>query len=252
MRFPNLIFNNKLIIKIMKNGIVIFILLICITNCLFSQKDAQIKYPDELPLKEYYVKGASDYLVIMYTGDGGWKSLALGMADYFQSKQVPFVGLDVRKYFWTKKNQTEITASLEKIISYYCTEWHKNKVVLIGYSFGAEVLPFAAGEINNDLKLKIKKIIMIAPGQKAAFEVTIGSMLDFSGDGLPVAPELAKIRADAFFVLCDDSEDALCTVLDRHYDFSILKGGHHFDGDFEDLYQSIWNKINIADKGQLQ
>lgn len=235
-------------IKTMKNWNVALMLLICITSFGIPLNKIQDTKPSELPLKEYYVDGKSDYFVIMYTGDGGWKSLALGMADYFHNNNVPFVGLDVKKYFWTKRTQNEIVASLEKIINYYCSEWHKNKVVLIGYSFGAEVLPFAAGEIGCDLKLKIKKVILIAPGKKAAFEVTIGSMLDFSGDGLPVAPELSKTRYDAFYIICDDSQDALCNVLDKQYDYKILNGGHHFDGDFEDLYRSIWVKVNDGDK----
>jgi type IV secretory pathway VirJ component len=228
----------------MKNSLIALAIFICITNYSFTQNASQARLQLELPLKEYYSGGESDFFVILYTGDGGWKSLALGMADFFQSKKVPFVGLDVRKYFWTKRNQAEIRISLEKIINYYSAEWHKNKFILIGYSFGAEVLPFAAGEMDEGLKSKIKKMILIAPGQKAEFEVTIGSMLDFSGDGIPLAAELIKIQSDKFFIICDDSEEALCTVLNRQYDISILKGGHHFDGDFEDLYQSIWDKIN--------
>jgi type IV secretory pathway VirJ component len=250
MKFPKPTSNYRFGIKKMKNWLSIIIILVFTTNYILPQNSTLKKNPPELPIKEYYVAGTSDYFVIMYTGDGGWKSLALGLADYFQDKKVPFVGLDVKKYFWTKRSQNEISTSLEGIINYYCSEWHKNKVVLIGYSFGAEVLPFAAGEISNDLKLKIKKVILIAPGQKAAFEVTIGSMLDFSGDGLPVASELTKIPSNDYFILCDDSEDALCNVLNRQYDYSVLKGGHHFDGDFGDLYQSIWQKIETVDKNK--
>jgi type IV secretory pathway VirJ component len=182
--------------------------------------------------------------VILYTGDGGWKSLALNMANFFQNNKVPLVGLDVRKYFWNKKSQLEIAISLEVMIEHYCEAWHKTKVILVGYSFGAEILPFAAGELPEEIKPIIKKVILIAPGQSAQFEVTLESLLDYSSDGLPVLSELSKICTGTYIVICDDSPDALCTVLDQKYDCSILKGGHHFDDDFQNLDLLIWNKIN--------
>jgi type IV secretory pathway VirJ component len=213
-------------------------------NDVFPQTTDLSEKIAQLPLKEFFSDGNSDYFIILFTGDGGWKSLALDMAGFFQNKKIPFVGLDVRKYFWTKRSQPEITDALDIIIKHYSAIWHKNKVVLIGYSFGAEVLPFAAAELNAGIKTNIEKVILIAPGQFTELEVTIGSLLDFSSDGLPLAPELEKIQPGSFFIVCDDSEDALCNKLDNKYDCYILKGGHHFDGDFHDLDLLIWNKLN--------
>jgi type IV secretory pathway VirJ component len=220
------------------------IILVFLSN-IVAQTPKQSLLIAELPLKEFYIDGNSDYFVFLFTGDGGWKSLTTGMGEFFQQQKVPLVGLDVKKYFWIKRSQVEITESLEVIIENYCTKWQKKKVVLIGYSFGAEVLPFAAGELSKDLKSKIERVILIAPDQHAEFEVTISSMLDFSDGALPVSPEMVKIPAELYFILCDDSESALCNVLDKKYDYIILHGGHHFDGDFKNLYQLVWNKINV-------
>ncbi len=221
---------------------------ICIL-LLFAYEQIALQYAGteqimaQLPVKEFQSHGNSDYFVLLYTGDGGWKSLAMDLAGYFQKKNISVVGLDVRKYFWTKRNQSEISSSLKVLIEHYATAWHKSKVVLIGYSFGAEVLPFAISEQNQSLIEMIKKIIMIAPGQKAEFEVTFGSMLDVSNDGLQISPEMAKINVDKFYIICDDSEEALCSTLNDQYDIDVLKGGHHFDGDFQELNSLIWNKL---------
>jgi type IV secretory pathway VirJ component len=221
----------------------IVIILIFNANKIIPQSADDNQILTQLPLKEFPASGASDYFVLLYTGDGGWKSLALNLASFFQGKNIPVVGIDVRKYFWTKRDQSEICYSLKVLIEHYLTSWHKSKVVVIGYSFGAEVLPFAVSELTSDLTSDIEKIIMIAPGRKAEFEVTFGSMLDMSGNGLLISSELSKINSKKFYIICDDNEDALCNGLDKQYDTCVLKGGHHFDGDFQELNILIWTKL---------
>jgi type IV secretory pathway VirJ component len=223
--------------------LIVIILLFTVKEIIPQSNEANQIFT-QLPLKEFPASGASDYFVLLYTGDGGWKSLAVDLASFFQGKSIPVVGIVFRKYFWTKRDQSEICNSLTILIEHYLASWNKSKVVLIGYSFGAEVLPFAVSALTSDLTSDIEKIIMIAPGRKAEFEVTFGSMLDMSDNGLLISSEMSKINSNKFYIICDDNEDALCIGLDKQYDTEVLKGGHHFDGDFQELNDLIWNKLS--------
>ena len=53
------------------------------------------------------------------------------------------MGLDSLRYFWSPRTPDGLAADTNRMILYYLTHWAKKRVLLIGYSQGADVLPFA-------------------------------------------------------------------------------------------------------------
>lgn len=198
----------------------------------------------QIPVTEYYAKGKPDYFVILYTGDGGWRQLDVQLAKFFNSKYIPLVGIDSRSYFWSRKSKKQIGNDLRLIMNKYRAKWKKDKVVLIGYSFGADISPFAYVNIPEKRRKEIKKIILVAPSEHAQFEIKLISYLYTPTDGAPVKKEIDQIDSKKLYVICDDNENALCNQLNNHVEHTFLGGGHHFNSNYKKLQALVWGALS--------
>ena len=103
-----------------------------------------------LPLVELPVAAPGRLMAVVYSGDGGWRDIDKDIAGRLQDKGVPVVGVDSLRYFWSEKTPEQIAADLGLIIDHYREAWQRPDVVLVGYSFGADVLPFAYNRLPAD------------------------------------------------------------------------------------------------------
>lgn len=200
----------------------------------------------QLPLIEMPVDQHSDWFAILYSGDGGWRDLDKDLAAILQKDGMPVVGVDALRYFWTKVTPEKTTADLSAIINAYQEKWGAKKVLLIGYSFGADILPIIIDQLPAEDRAKIGQVSLLGFADHAAFEVTVSGWLNWDQiDALPTIPALKKI--DPKLVQCfygeDDEEDACKTVAGTGIEIIKTKGSHHFDGDYPALAQKILDGV---------
>src|SRR3546814_19826662 len=74
---------------------------------------------------------------------GGWAGLDKDVGEALKMHGIPVVGIDSLRYFWGKRTPDGLAQDVDRIIRYYAQRWHRHHVLLIGYSQGANVLPFA-------------------------------------------------------------------------------------------------------------
>lgn len=198
---------------------------------------------DALPLIELPVGQHSDLMAIVLSGDGGWRDLDKTIAENLQKDGVPTVGWDALRYFWSKKTPEETAKALGQIMKAYMAKWHATKVALIGYSFGADVMPFAYNRLPPDLRVHVASMALLGFAQNADFEITVGGWLGAatSDDALPIKPEVAKVPPA--LIQCfygADEDDTMCPALAASGVEQIkTTGGHHFDGDYAKLAKRI-------------
>ena len=194
---------------------------------------------DALPLTELPVDKHSDLMAIVISGDGGWRDLDKTIAEQLQKDGVPTVGLDSLRYFWSKKTPDETAKALALVMKAYMAKWHARKIALIGYSFGADVMPFAYNRLPPDLRSHVALMALLGFAQNADFEITVGGWLGAatSDDALPIKPEIAKVPPtliQCFYGI--DEDDTMCPDLAASGVEQIkTAGGHHFDGDYAKL-----------------
>lgn len=206
--------------------------------------------PKDLPLIELPASGkASDSLAFIVTGDGGWASLDREVGTYLAKQGIAVVGFDSLQYFWTRRTPDQAARDFAKVMQYYLGAWDKQKAILVGYSFGADVMPFLASRLPGDLLQRVKLIALLGPSRDADFEFHVTEWLGsiHRKDSQPVLPEVKKLKGTK--TLCfygrKDGDDSLCTILDSSLATRIaIDGGHHFGGD----YQSIAEKIVTESK----
>jgi type IV secretory pathway VirJ component len=199
----------------------------------------------DLPLVEIPVKGyATDLLAVILSGDGGWASIDRDIGSSLAAKGVPVVGLNSLQYFWTARSPDQAGKDLERILRHYLAAWNRRRALLIGYSLGADVMPFMVGRLPEDLRNQVAAVALLGPGKTADFEFHLSDWLGGgSRGGLPIAPELTRMRG--MKVLClygEEEQESVCRELapgDSKIKTLPLGCGHHFRGEYEKLTDLI-------------
>ncbi|HEX7804422.1 MAG TPA: AcvB/VirJ family lysyl-phosphatidylglycerol hydrolase [Pseudoxanthomonas sp.] len=198
----------------------------------------------DLPLIEVPAGGDSDTFAILLSGDGGWAGLDKEVAGALVAKGIPVVGFDSLRYFWKAREPDELAADIDRIVRYYAKHWGRKRVVLIGYSQGADVLPFAVNRLSDASRTLVAQTVLMGLGQNASFEFHLANWIG-KDDGLPILPEAVKLsEADTLCLYGEDEDDSLCPdIPPGHVHAQSLPGGHHFDGAYDKLAELIVQRI---------
>jgi type IV secretory pathway VirJ component len=183
----------------------------------------------------------SDVFAIIMSGDGGWAGLDQDIAAALSAKGIPVVGLDSLRYYWTARTPDGVAADTDRMIRYYQSHFEKKRVLLIGYSQGADVLPFAVNRLPEATKSHVALTAILGMSEHALFEFHVSSWISDSNSGPATLPEVNRIAGMP--VLCiygEDEQDSLCPKLDpKKFVVVKVKGGHHFDGNYSGLADDI-------------
>ncbi|MBX6320697.1 MAG: virulence factor family protein, partial [Rhodospirillaceae bacterium] len=182
-------------------------------------------------------------MAIIISGDGGWRDLDKTIGQWLAGHGVPTVGFDSLLFFWRKKTPEAVARALERVVDDYGARWHARKVALVGYSFGADVLPAAYNRLRADVKARVVQISLLGFSLHAAFQIEVTGWLGFQpGAGAPSTVAEAK-QIDPALIQCfygEEEDDTACLdpALARA-ELVRTKGGHHFDGDYPGLARKI-------------
>lgn len=197
----------------------------------------------DLPLVEVPAARPGQLMAVIYSGDGGWRDIDKQLGEALAAAGVPVVGVDSLRYFWTARTPERVGGDLGRIIATYTARWQTPRVTLIGYSFGADILPFAYNRLPDSERARVVQLSLLGVGPRAAFEFSVTGW--FGGappaDAPAVLPEVRRIpatRVQCFFG--DEEEDTLCRdPALAGVEIVRTTGGHHFDGDYQALARRI-------------
>jgi len=209
---------------------------------------AKVQTLKVIPTIESASAGKSDYYVIFLTGDFGFLNFDKAIVRYLNIKNVSVVVVNSKSYFRSAKSPAQLGHDLGYLINQYNRKWNQHKVVLMGYSMGAEVIPFAVNRLDEKSKLQLRDIILIAPGQKAIFRLKPTDYLFEEKKGTDIYTELVKMKAQKSYIICDDSPFSIRRKnLDGVSDHDLLGGGHHFGHNYALLSKLIGRRLNLGD-----
>ena len=205
--------------------------------------------PLDLPLIVIPSAQQEDHLpiVLFISGDGGWTSFDRSIADNLAGKGMPVVGLDARKYFWNSKTPQECASDFSKAVQRYLQQWNRKKFILVGYSFGANVVPFIADKFSPELKESLSGIFSLSPTEKADFEIHLSDMLGIGGknEDFNVPEEIKKIKR--FRTVCifgaDEEEATRIQFGQAGATIITLPGNHHYNNHPSAAAEAIFKEI---------
>lgn len=196
----------------------------------------------DLPVTEVRASGSSAELALLLTGDGGWAGLDQELAARLAASGVPTVGLNSLKYFWSVRTPEETARDVARLMSHYLAAWNKERVILVGYSFGADVLPFVVNRLPAELRARVASVSLLGIDSNASFEVSVAGWVGSDAGGPPTRPEIAALpHVPVLCIYGEGESDSICPELPASANLAReqVGKGHHFSGEYATLAERI-------------
>ena len=189
-------------------------------------------------------------LAVVLTGDGGWSQLERQVASEFVANGVSVIGLESCEYLSRDRSPDKIAVAVSRVMRHYMTAWKRDRVLLLGYSRGADLAPFVVNRLGASLQSRLVLVAMLGLADQAGFECRF---IDLFRDtrrtaDQPTVSELERIHDVPLLCVygtderrspCRRGEVPAMERLDR-------SGGHHFDGDYRGIARDILKRLPVG------
>jgi type IV secretory pathway VirJ component len=195
------------------------------------------KKPENIPLviTKAKVQNKEAPVALVISGDGGWYSFEQSIADNLANQGIPTIGLDSRKYFWNRTSPEKTAVDMAAALNYYSKEWGRERYLLIGYSLGAEIVPFIVTRLPQEMRSRISSAVLLSPEADTDFEIHISNMLGIGNinNSYKVMDEIIKMQAVPTLIIIGEDEKTEVPELLSGTTVKIEKipGGHHYNRD---------------------
>jgi type IV secretory pathway VirJ component len=180
---------------------------------------------------------------LLISGDGGWYSFEQSIADNLAGDGVPTIGLDSKKYFWKRKTPDQAADDIITALKYYSKEWGREECMLIGYSLGAEIVPFIVNRLPEGMKLKILTSVLLSPDISTDFEIHISNMLGMGNrqNTYNVTAEIKSMQPVPTLIIFGSGEKTdIPGLLDgKGPTIKKIPGDHHYKFDVPLIIKTI-------------
>ena len=182
------------------------------------------------------------FAAVLLTGDLGYKiGMAPQIARRLAADGVPVVAVNTLTYLRKTRTPADITALIAAAERRALRLGQTDRVVLIGQSFGADMLHVGLPELPADLRARVLRVALIVPEDNVQFRASPSEIFDLwtpTIDALPTARQLNWVP-----VLCVHGEEeigSLCPVLTQsNVQRVTLPGGHPLHRDADALYDAL-------------
>ncbi len=170
-------------------------------------------------------------VALIISGDGGWYSFEQSIADKLAEDGIPTIGLDSKKYFWKRRTPEETTADIKIALDYYSKMWKRERILLIGYSLGAEIVPFILNRLPDEIKTAATSVLL-SPDIHTDFEVHITNMLGMGNrqNNYIVSDEILRMKPVPVLIIYGSGEKPTLPDLLGGSSATVVKipGDHHY------------------------
>jgi type IV secretory pathway VirJ component len=190
---------------------------------------------------------SSRRIALLVTGDGGWAGLDRDLADALATRGIPTAALSSIRYFWKQRTPEQTAADLTRMIRHYLAAWQGERVLLLGYSFGADVVPFIYNRLPPELRARVDVIGIMGLSAHASFEFKLSEWLPGGAAGdLSTVGEIQRSGGvPTLCVMGDGEKDSACPLARSATVQAVTIGtGHHFSGKAAEIVTQL---LKIAD-----
>lgn len=183
-----------------------------------------------LPVTVVAPGGAGSQLVLVISGEAGRSAFEASLARALAAEGEAVLVLDARSYLSRARAPERVAADVAATIGRYERTWHRDRLVIVGYSRGADLAPFIANRLGAAVRPQLAGVVMLAPAGRAAFEITLRDVIGGPPrpTDLPVMPELERLRGTP--MLCAygrEERQPFCARLDSSLAKVVARAGGH-------------------------
>jgi len=186
---------------------------------------------------------------VLLSGDMGLRvGMGRQVALRLSASGIPVLGVDSLVYFRHRRTAEEATALLEQAVRRGLRYGHADRLVLIGQSYGADMVHVGFAGLPADLKKRLAMVVLVVPTDTVIYRVSPAETLDL------VKPDAAAIDTGRSVtgvpLLCvqgQEEKDSLCPLLTQPNARRIaLPGGHPLHRDADGLFRTIASELDAV------
>lgn len=184
--------------------------------------------------------------VVILSGDMGFR-IGMGpeVAKRFADDGVPVVGVSSLAYFRHQRTPAEVQALVAAAARRALAFGHADRLVLIGQSFGADMMHVGLTGLPPDLRAQVKLVALVVPTDTVFFRASPSELFNWSkpdAAALPTGRQLTWVPAVC--IQGAEEADSLCPELVQPNMTRVaLPGGHMLHHDAGALYRALRGAI---------
>jgi type IV secretory pathway VirJ component len=179
---------------------------------------------------------------VLLSGDMGFR-IGMGphIADRLAQDGMPVLGVSSLTYFRQERSPAEVEQLVADAAQRALVFGHADRLVLIGQSFGADMLHVGIDALPRDLRQKVVLVTLVVPEDSVIFRASPSELFNWTTpdvEALPTAKHLTW--APVLCVSGREETESLCPLLHMpNVRWVALPGGHPLHRDVDALYATI-------------
>lgn len=186
---------------------------------------------------------------VVLSGDMGFR-IGMGprVADRLAADGIPVVGVNSLTFFRYRRSPADVRALISAATRRALAFGHVNRVVLIGQSFGADMLHVGLTGMPPDLRARVAMVALVVPTDTILYRASPSELLNWAradAAALPTARQLTW--APVTCIQGVEETDSLCPMLTQPNVHRVsLPGGHPMHGDTDAVHAVLARAIAAA------
>lgn len=171
-------------------------------------------------------------IAVFFSGDGGWLEIDQVIAENLAAKGIHVIGVDSRRYFRSLRTPAETAEDVSILVKSCKSRLKRERVILIGYSFGADIVPFIVNRFSDSMLSMLDGAIMLGIAGDTTFIVCKDELSGKMKGEFKTMPEINRVKnTPMLFIGGSEDKTTITRNIDStKYNVVLTKGGHHFGG----------------------
>jgi len=186
---------------------------------------------------------------VIVSGDMGFKvGMGPRIAAKLSADGIPVTGVNSLVYFRHRRTPAEIEQLIAAAVRRGLAFGHAQRVILIGQSFGADMVHVGLANLPPRLRSRIAMVALVVPTDSVNYKASPAELFDLVPADAPALPTAQALTWIPTFCVYDQEEtDSLCPLLTASNVRKVaLPGGHALHRDAEALYAQIARAIDMS------
>lgn len=186
---------------------------------------------------------------VLLSGDMGLRvGMGRQIAQRLSAAGVPVLGVDSLVYFRHRRSAGEATTMLTQAVRDGLRYGHAERLVLIGQSYGADMVHVGFAGLPADLKKRVALVVLVVPTDTVIYRVSLAETLDLvKADAAAIDTARTVTGVPLLCIQGREEKDSLCPLLRQPNARRIaLPGGHPLHRDADRLFRTLSSELDAA------
>jgi len=186
-------------------------------------------------------------VAVLFSGDMGFRvGMGPRIASRLAADGIPVLGVSSLVYFRHERTPADVGRLIDDAARHALAFARADRLILIGQSFGADMLQVGAQGLPRDLRARVQLVALVVPGDTVIYRASPAELFNWAKPDARALPTARRLTwAPVICVRGIEERDSLCPQLDLPNVRQVaLPGGHPLHYDADALYAAL--KAGIA------